>query len=199
VAAKAIAWISSLSLVVVLLAGGAWIFVDNQGDSDPSWLFSHTSDGGTLEEMPDGSYLLTLTGIDPHIVAFTVRPDRDTQIMDARMLVEAWPGMFQDSPPNAVLVEHDAQGESDSLVVVLTKPQLAGDSLSFTAEVLLDEAPTVLEGHIGTLHSSTPRSFSEASLFIDSVNCVSDPNSDNPCPYGTGYGYGTFIPFDSSF
>jgi hypothetical protein len=79
--------------------------------------------------------------------------------------------MFADSAPNAVLVEHDPTGNTDSLVVVLTDPVLDGSTMSYTAEILEDEAhPSSVEGLVGAPHAEPPAEFADASLFIDDVN-----------------------------
>lgn len=178
------AWIAGLAVVAIVIAGGTWIMIDRGGseedaepigdpvaDEAPSWLFSHTADAGTLTENPDGTYELTLTGIDPNVMAFTDRPDRQTAIIGADHLVDGWPSIFADSAPNAVLVEHTPDGATDSLVLVLTEPRLEDRTLSFTADVLEDEAhPSGLDGMVGEPHATPPSSFSAASLFIDDVN-----------------------------
>lgn len=183
---KVIAWISSLALGAVLIGGGVWWFTGRATAEEPTWLFSHTADGGTLEEQSDGSYLLTLTGIDPHVMAFTDRPVRDTQIFGIQALADGWNELFESSPPNAVLVEHNAQGEADSVVLVLSNPQVSGDELTFSAQMLTDEAAAEATSLEGTLHSAAPASFEEVSVFIDDVS--------NTLVYAS-----TFIPFDSSF
>ncbi len=92
----------------VAIAGATWWTIDRGQDQNPSWLFSHTASAGTLLKQSDGDYTLTLTGIDPHVMAFTDRPVRDSVIVPATDLIAAWPGLFADSPPNAVLVECQA-------------------------------------------------------------------------------------------
>lgn len=193
---RAITWITSLALGAVLIGGMVWWFTDHQESSTSSWLFSHTADGGTLEEQPDGSYRLTLTGIDPHVMAFTDRPARDTQIIGVQALTDAWDELFESAPPNAVLVEHDSQGEADSLILELTNPEIDGGSLTFSAQVLNDERAQDVSGLVGTLHSATPNTFNEASLFIDDIDCPPDSGPTSACMLVY---QNTFVPFDSSF
>lgn len=176
-------WIATLVAVVLVAAGGTWLALDRTTDGDvgdpvaevsddsPAWLFSHTADGGTLTSNGDGTYALTMSGIDPKVMAFTDRPDRQTAILTAQDLVDAWPSMFADSAPNAVLVEHDPSGDTDSLVVVLTDPRLDGGTLSYTVEILEDEEhPSSVQGMVGEPHAVPPATFADASLFIDDVN-----------------------------
>jgi hypothetical protein len=175
-------WIATLVAVVLVAAGGTWLVLDRAGDDStgdpvaaveesPSWLFSHTADGGTLTANGDGTYALTLSGIDPNVMAFTDRPDRQTAILTAQDLVEAWPSMFADSAPNAVLVEHDPAGDTDSLVIVLTDPALDGSTVTYTVEILEDEAhPSSVDGIVDSPHVEPPAEFADVSLFIDDVN-----------------------------
>lgn len=190
---RAIAWISLLALGALLIGSGVWWFIDRQDSAESSWLFSHTADGGILEEQSDGSYRLTLTGIDPHVMAFTDRPARDTQIIGIQALADVWNELFASAAPNAVLVEHNSQGEADSVVLELSSPEVVGDSITYSAQVLKDENAQDLSGLVGTLHLEIPSTFNEASLFIDDVNCApsADPARCLSAP--------TFIPFDSSF
>lgn len=175
-------WIATLVAVVLVAAGGTWIALDRNADDAtgdpvaavdeaPSWLFSHTADGGTLTSNGDGTYALTMSGIDPKVMAFTDRPDRQTAILTAQDLVDTWPSMFADSAPNAVLVEHDPSGETDSLVVVLTDPALDGSTMTYTATILEDEAhPSSVDGIVNSPHADPPSEFADVSLFIDDVN-----------------------------
>ncbi len=163
---------STSSSTTAASLGDAVASVDGDGGEDgPKWLFSHTSEGGTITPGPDGTVVLTLTGIDQHVVAFTDRPDRRSEIIDVRALVMAWPSMFADSAPNAVLVEHEPNG-TDSSVLELTEPRLDGSTLTFTAKVLEVEAaegPTVTAADQAD-PTMPPASFRAASLFIDDVD-----------------------------
>ena len=79
-------------LVVIGLT--AWITSNRSTDassSAPSWLFSLSSDAGSMKKNADGSYLLTLTGADDAITAFTDRPVRDTAVVPLGRAVIAWP------------------------------------------------------------------------------------------------------------
>jgi len=160
----------ALILVAALVSAGLW-FSSRDGDEQVSWMFSHTSDGAALTENPDGTYKLTLTGADPHAIAFTDRPSRDSAIMSTADLIDAWPVMFADSDPNAVLVEHQHSQAADSMVVELSDPVLHEDSLSFTAKVQEDESiGSNLKQIANVLHDSVPATLSKVSLFIDDVS-----------------------------
>lgn len=161
-----------IASAVVLTGGGAaalWWVVGSQQDASPSWLFSHTSDSGSFQDNGDGTFTLTLNNIDPHIIAFTDRPDRDSAIIDTADLVADWPDLFADSAPNAVLVEHQPTGAANSVVVTLDNPELAGATLTFEAVLLAEEVPASVANHAGTIHLTPPETFQEASFFIDDV------------------------------
>ncbi len=155
---------------------------DTAGEA-PSWLFTLTSTGGTFSTDADGTQTLTLTGIDPGVTAFTDRPDRDAAVVPADRFVQEWPSLFEDSAPNAVLVEHEPSGESDSFVVTLFDPVLDGSTLTFTAEIVDGEDHSdQIPGLTATPHSEPPASFSTVSLFIDDVSATQSGCNTKPAP-----------------
>jgi len=181
--ARASSWVVALVAFAVAIAGATWWTIDRGQDQNPSWLFSHTASAGTLLRQSDGDYTLTLTGIDPHVMAFTDRPVRDSVIVPATDLITAWPGLFVDSPPNAVLVEHNAKGNTDSVVLTLTNPRLATPAaanstsadtatLTFDAKLITTEHPSNLKRLTRGIHKTPPATFANASLFIDDVDVM---------------------------
>lgn len=136
-----------------------------------SWLYSQTADGAELDDLGDGAYRLILRDVDPHTIQFSDRPDRLVEVIDTARLVHNWDTLFADSAPNAVLVEHEPSGGTDSLVVVLTDPMydIAARTLSYAVEILADELHperlTALVDH----HQRPPVAMRAVSLFIDSV------------------------------
>jgi hypothetical protein len=170
---------TALGLAMLLAIGlTAWITsnrsraeVGASAPDAPSWLFSLSSDGGAMTKNADGSYLLTLTGADDAITAFTDRPVRDTAIVPLKRAVLVWPQVFASAAPNAVLVEHDPQGDSDSFVVELSDPKLlTASTVTFHAEVV-DNAvqPASLTPITNAVYAVPPAVFGAASLFIDDV------------------------------
>ncbi|MFN7148141.1 MAG: hypothetical protein ACK4V6_01540 [Microthrixaceae bacterium] len=136
-----------------------------------SWLFSQTSHSGRIEFADGEATRLVMDGVDLHTMAFSDRPERQTDVADTEASVERWEDMFADSAPNAVLVEHRPDGETDSLVVVLSDAVFdpATRTLSYDVDVLADEAhPESVTGLIGDLHDEAPTDFGASSLFIDS-------------------------------
>jgi hypothetical protein len=163
-------------LAVALLLGVAsgWMLSErDQGEAETpqeSWLFSHTADSGEIREREDGSLELILRSIDAQVTAFTDRPFRDAKIETVEWLVSSWDEFFADSPPNAVLVEHEPQGVARSVVVELTSPQLMGDELTYALTVL-DAVPDGRLARVaGASHENPVRTFRAVSLFIDDVS-----------------------------
>lgn len=191
---KLVAWVAIVAVVLAASAGAFWWISDQDGEDSPSWLFSHTSGSGISQDNGDGTVTVILTEIDPHVIGFTDRPDRDSAVIQVSDLVREWPAIFADSAPNAVLVEHYPNGREDSVVLTMSNPRLSEDSLTFDATVLLEEFPESLKSHAGTQYAQPPIQFEDASLFIDSVDPCFDPSRPDCIVYAS-----TFIPFDSSF
>ena len=181
-----------VAALAVGVAFGWWLGGDVQSEvatDRESWLFSHTADAGEIRERSDGSLELVLRSVDEQVTAFTDRPFRDAKIESVEWLVSSWDELFADSPPNAVLVEHDPDGAARSVVVELSSPQVSGGELTYDI-IVLDAVP---EGHLarvtGEPHESPVRSFDAVSLFIDdvSLSCA----QGGPCAVGdTGPGGG---------
>ena len=159
--------------LAVGVASGWWLGDREQSDVtavQESWLFSHTADSGEIRERSDGSLELVLRSFDEQLTAFTDRPFRDAKIEPVEWLVSQWDALFADSPPNAVLVEHDPDGATRSVVVELSTPQMSGGELTYGITVLdlLPEGP--LARVAGLSHENPVRSFEAVSLFIDDVS-----------------------------
>ena len=197
-------WVVALVAFAVAIAGATWWTIDRGQDQNPNWLLSHAASAGTLVKKSDGGYTLTLTGIDPHMMAFTDRPIRDAVIVPAGELIVNWPNLFADSPPNAVLVEHNPKGNTDSVVLTLTNPRLTVPSvasstsadtatLMFDAALITTEHPANLKRLTRGIHKTPTAAFANASLFIDDAEiCIADlgctpvtppPNSPQFCAW----------------
>lgn len=171
---KPVAWVVAVAVIVVVVALAAvWWINGRTSEASPSWLFSHTSEGGSLVDNGDGTFTLSLTGADRHVLAFTDRPARDAVIIDAPGLVGMWPELFSGSRPNAVLVEH-GDGEVGSVALTLSAPTWADGGLTFTATPLASAVPANLVRVGGELSAVGPWDFSAVSLFIDSATVSSD-------------------------
>ena len=185
--------IAAVALAVLVAACGSTGSSSNSSNSpspaSASWLYSTTSDRGTLKETGDGGYKLTLFGVDEHTIAFADRPDRDVEVIATGEFVAQWEKMFAGDSPNAVLVEHDARGATDSLVVVLRDPvyDAKADTLTYAVTVTADEVPDRVAALVGKAHAEVPAGFRESSLFIDSTEtydylATAAPTSDPVVP-----------------
>ena len=119
-----------------------------KNDQNVNWLFVMNARSGSF----DGK-ILTLHDVPPTLM-FSDRPFRIWGHMSTPELIDAvskGPNSFAKDPPNAVLSTLGGDVPM-SATVVLHKPTVKGDSLSFPVEVL--------EGDI-------PKQFAGASLFID--------------------------------
>ena len=154
----------------------------------PSWLFTQTSDSGRIEMTDGQATRLVMGDVDLHTIAFSDRPDRLTDVIDTGAMTDRWSDTFGDDPPNAVLVEHQPGGETDSLVMVLRRPvfDATARTLSYDIEILADEAhPESIEGLTGQVHQVPPTEFRAVSLFIDSTNPYMPPVVVAPTPQPT--------------
>jgi hypothetical protein len=99
---------------------------------------------------------LVLEGTSPSAILFTDRPARGAGHIATREVVDLWSsGSFAKDPPNATVSAFAKDGSAVSdAVVVLTKPRLEGDKLTFDV--------TVLEGDLG-------KSDGAAAIFIDTI------------------------------
>jgi hypothetical protein len=175
---KKIAWIVLIALAAAVIALTTWIGLSHSDESTsgaesdaPSWLFSLSADSGTMTKTADGGYDLVLTGADDAFTAFTDRPNRETAIIPLSRAMQAWPQVFAESAPNAVIVEHEPSGESDSFVVELTEPRLIDSStITFHAVLVTNQVqPASTKNVASSTYATPPAVFKEASLFIDDV------------------------------
>ncbi len=99
---------------------------------------------------------LVLEGTSPSAILFTDRPARGAGHIATREVIDLWSsGSFAKDPPNATVSAFAKDGSSVSdAVVVLTKPRLEGDKLTFDV--------AVLEGDLG-------KSDGPAAIFIDTI------------------------------
>ena len=136
-----------------------------QVDQDVNWLFVMTATSGSF----DGK-TLTLHNVPPTLM-FSDRPYRLFGHMDTPKLIKevsTGPDSFAKDPPNAVLSTFGGKLPT-SATVVLYKPTLKGNTLSFPVKVS--------EGNI-------PEKFEGASLFIDHWHHHGHPHGH---PDGSGH------------
>lgn len=173
----------ALLSAVAIVAAGFSFFSDDESE-DVSWLYSQTSDTAELDDLGGGKFRLVMRGVDLHTIQFSDRPDRLVEVIDTEDFVHNWDTMFASSPPNAVLIEHEPSGETDSLVVVLTNPEFnyAEDEISYDVEILADENHPERLLKLANAHVQPPVNMRAVSLFIDSVTSV----GTNTTPIFTG-------------
>ena len=169
---------------------------------DPSWLFSLTATGGTFgaNELNPNIGTLTLMGTSAETTGFTDRPVRDAVTFGTDQLPTAWPEMFANSDPNAVLIARDADGTRQTYVLELSSPTIDGTVLTFqVAAIEGKDHSSQLPGMTTRAATVPPATFGEAELFIDSVTppgphwiCTSGTNGN-----GTPINPPAPIPFDS--
>jgi hypothetical protein len=156
---------------------------NNSDDGEASWLLTQTGRAGSMTPNDDGTYQLVLDGIDPNVIAFTDRPERDTAVLTVNQLVDSWESTFADAAPNGVLVAHRPGEPADSIVVELFDPQSSGTTMTYTVRVLADENTSMkVVGDTSVAEPPIPpATFLIPSLFIDSMNlryaCLSNDGS----------------------
>jgi hypothetical protein len=87
---------------------------------------------------------LTLEGIAPLTIIFSDRPDRVTGHIPLEEFLDSWgegDDSFADDPPNAALSIF-TEDEINDVIVVLGDPQLDGDQLSYSVDILDGAMPT---------------------------------------------------------
>jgi len=167
--------LSALCVVGIIAVIVNLVSDDEKTDHEVSWLYSQTADSAELIDNGDGTFQLIMRDVDYHTIQFSDRPDRLVEIIDTADLVEMWDVLFETSSPNAVLVEHEPDGSTDSLVVVLENPQFdyEADELTYEITILADEAHPERVAKLANAHAQPPVKMSYVSLFIDSVRSAS--------------------------
>lgn len=171
-------------------------------------LYSLTGASGSLKAVPGMkmTYVLDLNGADADSVWFTDRPYRDSGVMPTIEVAKAF-AMTRD-PANIALVLHTPVGGTDTIVAVMTKSLYNISTKTFTAQlrILSKEATGLaargLARHIARADSFIPKSFSRASLFIDSQYAGFGPPSAQYPPnpsIGDTYVQEGFGPFFNMF
>jgi len=140
------------TFVVFLAAGFVPVHAEPQTVIDdsrsPQYLFTMAAKSGTFAKNE-----LTLTGV-PLVVYFSDRPHRTAGHMDLQAFLNMWDegvDSLKDDPPNAELAIFEESGVTHS-VVILRKPVVNGDDISFDVTVIDEE---------------TPAAFGRSTLFID--------------------------------
>ena len=143
-----------------------------------SLLFVHNATSGTLTPVVgvEDTFLLTLEGISYSTLWFAESPALAAGHIPTRLFIANWgtgENSFADSPPNATLDILEGEPDGDVLAVQLSQPeydQMAA-RLSYQAQVLRDVGGGLESFNLRLdAPEAVPKSFSHASLFIDSRN-----------------------------
>ena len=112
----------------------------------------------SAREMTSSYRSLTLHGLSPATLFIAGGPQRAVGQLPTKKFVDQWgegENSFADDPPNAVVsFLEDGETVPQEVVVVLSRPQLDGDTISYTVDVLDGDLP----GRAGS-----------CSLFIDPI------------------------------
>jgi hypothetical protein len=131
---------------------------DCGSDDDPSLLFVQSGTSGKVLESND-ALEIEVNGVVATTFFFD-QPDRECGVVHTGTFIDHWATSpdLRSNPPNAVL---NIPGRTDGpqmVVVELSEPRIANDSVLYSAKVLPDEEGTV---------PSLPQTFGEFALFID--------------------------------
>ena len=89
-------------LILTVILAGVAVTAHNTSEPEPEWLTVMNAETGEFQ--PAGAtYTLTLEGVDAQMLAFTDRPERQTQTWDTTAFLDYWANEFGDDPPNAVV------------------------------------------------------------------------------------------------
>jgi hypothetical protein len=99
----------------------------------------------TAREMTSDGDTVTFHGLSPATLFFSDRPQRVVGHITTQQFVDEWgkgENSFAEDPPNAVIsfVETGDQTPEDA-IVVLKDPQIDGDSLTYTVDMLEGSLP----------------------------------------------------------
>ena len=151
--------IFAVFVILMLLSGFSFAEHVIDDSQNPQYLLSLASTSGSFEDDT-----LVLKGV-PLVVYFSDRPVRKAGHMSLENLVELWDSgtnNFNDNPPNAELSIYDKKGDMHS-VLILSKPELNGDDISFKVKVF---------------HGKIPESFGHSTLFIDPLGMMFPSNQN---------------------
>lgn len=155
----------SLGLLTPMFASAA-----DSSETPPSWLFVQDASRGTLTGTNDQDLTLTLKGLPPYTSAFVDRPFKAAAAIPNQKFFNDWNRLFANSPPNATLA-YTRPGNSRPMNIVLTLTSPSFDAgknvITYKAAVLYRTLATDVPGAPG-YSIPIPKSFGEASLFIDS-------------------------------
>ncbi len=150
-------------LVLTVLLVGTAVLADRNNAPQSEWLMVMKAEQAQFVEATDGTYTLTLTDVDPVILAFTDRPERTAQTWDTTVVLDYWTSGFDGDPPNAAVTANGV-----GVAVTLSEPRVGmsarndgavtpnAGAITFTATPLPGQVPPT-----GTINRPT--------IFLDTV------------------------------
>ncbi len=174
---------SSLATIISLVVAG--LFMLSAGiaagtfiaQKKPTFLLVQQADTGSLRpsNTDSGTYLLTMSGIKPHTLIFSDRPNRTVGSWTMTDFISRWESgadSFADDPPNAVLLSHSqADGKEYAITLELNNPVFNGPGgwVSYTATILSETNPDDLAISSDRHMEDFPDILHNPALFIDDV------------------------------
>ena len=150
-----------LLLILIMIASIASAQAEQTKNAEQSAMFMFVQ---TAHNVSFNNGTLTLKGVAPTTIFFADRPKREVGHMTMEDFLQDWnegKDNFATDPPNAVLSIFDKDKITD-VVIVLSKPRLKGQDLSYDVNILDGEMPPT---------------GGESSLFIDPRGMPRTPTS----------------------
>ena len=150
-----------LLLILILIASITSVQAEKTKDQEQSVQLMFVQ---TAHSVAFNNGTLTLKGVAPTTLFFADRPKREVGHMTMKDFLKDWDkgkNSFATDPPNAVLSIFDKDKITD-VVIVLSKPRLKDQNLSYDVSILDGEMPAA---------------GGESSLFIDPLGMPRTPTS----------------------
>ena len=144
-------------LVLTVLLVGTAVLADRNNAPQGEWLMVMKAEQAEFVEATDDTYTLTLTDVDPVMLAFTDRPERTAQAWDTTVVLDYWESEFDGDPPNAAVTADGVR-----VAITLSDPRIGmsarsdgavtptAGAITFTAAPLPGQVPPT-----GTINQPT--------------------------------------------
>ncbi|MCH9743748.1 MAG: hypothetical protein K0U29_02335 [Gammaproteobacteria bacterium] len=137
---KTLKW---LTIVLCCLLGFSLTVANAASKRKESDLAVLSAKSGMMQKSSKG-YTLTLSGLDPHVLWFTDRPNRKAGFTPTKKFIAYWAKRFKGDSPNAAMVHVDMTytrgGKHAPLAIELKNPKLSGDTLRFDVRSLKSDS-----------------------------------------------------------
>lgn len=137
-----------------------------------SYLFVQSATGGSFTPSTGGNFTLSLTGVEPSVLYFADRPNRESGYIPIDTMVGELGYKKGDPPPNAAINVIGAAENEDVRAVELTNPRYdaAAKSMTWDAHPLTKMNSRGLSDLNKRADDHIPEKFGGASLFIDDTS-----------------------------